>query len=130
MSELQDLTALVRANTALIVIETPDEPRVVDLFRHLLMNVWRPLYRWSITEGLRRVDLDGEDAPIAPPDATCTLHAIRALDQRSVCLLLDFHPYLGYATTQRLLRETMERRGTKAHTLVLVGARIELPPDL
>ena len=61
MSELQDLTSLVRANTALIVIETPDEPRVVDLFRHLLMNVWRPLYRWSITEGLRRIDLDGED---------------------------------------------------------------------
>lgn len=130
MSELQDLTALVRANTALVVIETPDEPRVVDLFRHLLMNVWRPLYRWSITEGLRRVDLDGEDAPLAPPDATGTLHAIRALDQRSVCLLLDFHPYLGYATTQRLLRETIERRGSKDHTLVLVGAKIELPPDL
>ncbi len=33
MSELQDLTSLVRANTALIVIETPDEGRVVDLFR-------------------------------------------------------------------------------------------------
>ncbi len=130
MSELQDLTALVRANTALVVIETPDEGRVVDLFRHLLMNVWRPLYRWSITEGLRRVDLDGEDPPVAPPDATTTIRAIRGLDQRSVCLLLDFHPYLGYATTQRLLRETIERRGSKDHTLVLVGAKIELPPDL
>lgn len=130
MGELQDLTSLVRANTALVVIETPDEARVVDLFRHLLMNVWRPLYRWSITEGLRRVDLDGEDAPLSPPDATTTLRTIRELDQRSICLLLDFHPYLGYATTQRLLRETLERRGSKAHTLVLVGAKIELPPDL
>ncbi|MBW8310949.1 MAG: AAA family ATPase [Rhizobium sp.] len=130
MGELQDLTSLVRANTALVVIETPDEARVVDLFRHLLMNVWRPLYRWSITEGLRRVDLDGEDAPLSPPDATTTLRTIRELDQRSICLLLDFHPYLGYATTQRLLRETLERRGSLAHTLVLVGAKIELPPDL
>ncbi|KFN52065.1 hypothetical protein N790_12990 [Arenimonas malthae CC-JY-1] len=130
MGELQDLTSLVRANTALLVIETPDEARVVDLFRHLLMNVWRPLYRWSITEGLRRVDLDGEDAPLSPPDATTTLRTIRELDQRSICLLLDFHPYLGYATTQRLLRETLERRGSLAHTLVLVGAKIELPPDL
>jgi len=130
MSELQDLTSLVRANTPLVVIETPDEGRVVDLFRHLLMNVWRPLYRWSITEGLRRIDLDGEDPPLAPPDATATLHAIRGLDQRGVCLLLDFHPYLGYATTQRLLRETIQRRGSKDHTIVLVGAKIELPPDL
>ena len=130
MSELQDLTSLVRANTALVVIETPDEGRVVDLFRHLLMNVWRPLYRWSITEGLRRVDLDGEDPPLAPPDATTTLRTIRELDQRGVHLLLDFHPYLGYATTQRMVREIIDRRGCKEHTLVLVGAKIELPADL
>ena len=68
MSELQDLTSLIRANTALIVIETPDEGRVVDLFMHVLMNVFRALYRWSITEGLRRVDLDREDPPITAPD--------------------------------------------------------------
>jgi AAA+ superfamily predicted ATPase len=130
MSQLQDLTSLVRANTALIVIETPDEGRVVDLFRHLLMNVWRPLYRWSITEGLRRVDLDGEDAPLAPPDATTTLRVIREMDQRGLHLLLDFHPYIGYATTQRMVREIIDRRGCKEHTLVLVGAKIELPDDL
>jgi hypothetical protein len=130
MSELQDLTSLVRANTALIVIETPDEGRVVDLFRHLLMNVWRPLFRWSITEGLRRIDLDGEDAPLSPPDATTTLRTIRDMEQRGVFLLLDFHPYLGYATTQRMVRELIDRRGSKDHTIVLVGAKIELPADL
>jgi hypothetical protein len=130
MSELQDLTSLIRANTALIVIETPDEGRVVDLFRHLLMNVWRPLYRWSITEGLRRIDLDGEDPPIGPPDATTTLRTIREMDQRGIHLLLDFHPYLGYATTQRMLREIIDRRDCKDHSIVLVGAKIELPPDL
>ncbi|MCX7034117.1 MAG: AAA family ATPase [Arenimonas sp.] len=130
MSELQDLTSLIRANTALIVIETPDEGRVVDLFMHVLMNVWRPLFRWSITEGLRRVDLHGEDEPLSPPDATATLRAIRAMDQRGIHLLLDFHPYLGYATTQRMVRELIDRRDCKEHTLVLVGAKIELPEDL
>lgn len=130
MSELQDLAALVRANTALVVIETPDEGRVVDLFRHLLTYVWRPLYRWSITEGLRRFDLDAEGEALAPPDAGATLRAIRGLDERAVFLLLDFHPYLGYATTQRQLREIIERRECRPHTVVLVGAKIALPPDL
>jgi len=130
MSELQDITSLIRANTALIVIETPDEGRVVDLFMHVLMQVWRPLFRWSITEGLRRVDLHGEDAPLSPPDATATLRTIRAMDQRGIHLLLDFHPYLGYATTQRMVRELIDRRDSKEHTLVLVGAKIELPADL
>ena len=110
MSELQDLTSLIRANTALIVIETPDEGRVVDLFMHVLMHVWRPLFRWSITEGLRRVDLHGEDEPLSPPDATTTLRTIRTMDQRGIHLLLDFHPYLGYATTQRMVRELIDRR--------------------
>ena len=38
MSELQDLTALIRANTPLIVIETADEARVVNLFRQALLR--------------------------------------------------------------------------------------------
>jgi hypothetical protein len=130
MSELQDLSSLVRANTPLIVIETPDEARVVDLFRHVLTNVWRALYRWSITEGMRRVDLDREDPAEVPPDMTTTLQAIKAHDQRGIYLLLDVLPYLGYASTQRMLREILDRRGSQEHTIVMVGSKIELPPEL
>ena len=129
MSELQDLASLIRANTPLIVIETQDEGRVVDLFRHVLANVWRALFRWSITEGMRRVDMDREDAAETPPDITTTLMAIKAHDQRGIYLLLDAIPYLGYASTQRMLREILDRRGSLDHTIVLVGARIELPPE-
>ncbi len=130
MSELQDLSALVRSNTALVVIETPDEARVVDLFRHVLMNVWRALYRWSITEGMRRVDLDREDAAESAPDISTTLLAIKAHEQRGIYLLLDVAPYLGYASTQRMLREIVERRDCLEHTVVLVGNKVELPPEL
>ncbi|MDN5782957.1 MAG: ATPase, partial [Luteimonas sp.] len=94
MTELQDLAALIRAGTPLIVIETPDELRVVDLFRRSLLQVWRALYRWSITEGLRRIDLDSENPADVAPDASTTLAAIRGASQRGVYLLLDFHPYL------------------------------------
>ena len=130
MSDLQDLAALIRADTPLIVIETPDEPRTVELFRQSLTHVWRALYRWSITEGLRRIDLDGEDPAQLPADAGTTLAAIRRADQRGVYLLLDFHPYLGYAGTQRQLREILQRRDCLAHTVVMVGHKVELPPEL
>src|SRR5690606_8020887 len=130
MSDLQDLVALIRADTPLIVVETPDEMRVVELFRQSLTRIWRALYRWSITEGLRRLDLDREDPAQAPPDAGTTLAAIRDADQRGVYLLLDFHPYLGYAATQRQLREILQRRGCLPHTIVLVGHRVELPGEL
>jgi hypothetical protein len=130
MSELQDLSSLIRSNSPLIVIETPDEARVVDLFRHVLANVWRALYRWSITEGLRRMDMDREDPAETAPDISNTLQAIKSHDQRGIYLLLDVAPYLGYASTQRMLREILERRGSLEHTIVMVGSRIELPAEL
>ena len=130
MSDLQDLVALIRADTALIVVETPDERRVVELFRQSLTHVWRALYRWSITEGLRRIDLDREDPADTPPDAGATLAAIRDADQRGVYLLLDFHPYLGYAGTQRQLRDLLQRRDCLPHVIVLVGHSVALPPEL
>src|SRR5690625_5466230 len=110
MSELQDLAALIRAGTPLIVIETGDEPRVVDMFRQTLTRVWRAMYRWTITEGLRRIDLDREDPAEVAADVGTTLRTIRAADQRGVYLLLDFHPYLDYAGSQRQLRDILQRR--------------------
>ncbi|WP_269792586.1 AAA family ATPase [Stenotrophomonas sp. Iso1] len=130
MSELQDLTALIRANTPLIVIQTQDEARIVELFRQALMHVWRALHRWSITEGLRRIDIDREDEASGPPDASAALRMIQEADQRGIYLLLDFHPYLGYASHQRLLRDIIQRRHSQPHVLVLVGAKVELPPEL
>ena len=135
MTELQDLVALIRANTPLIVIETRDESRVVELFRQALMQVWRALYCWSITEGLRRIDFDREEPADVAPDASATLAAIRAAEQRGIYLLFDFHPYLGYASTQRQLRDIAQRRdaandGGQPHVLVLIGHEVKLPPEL
>lgn len=130
MSGLQDLVALIRADTPLIVIETPDEPRVVELFRQSLMHAWRALFRWSITEGLRRIDMDREDEAEVAPDAGATLQAIYAAKQRGVYLLLDFHPYLKYAGTQRQVRDLVQRRNCLPHVLVMVGNAVELPEDL
>ncbi|HSD16750.1 MAG TPA: AAA family ATPase [Thermomonas sp.] len=130
MSELQDLVALIRADTPLLVIETPDEARVVELFRQSLMHAWRALYRWSVTEGLRRIDMDREDEDGIAPDLSATLQEIRNAGQRGVYLLLDAHPYLGYASYQRALRDLIQRRGSQPHVLVLVGTKVELPAAL
>ncbi|MFT4179135.1 MAG: AAA family ATPase [Thermomonas sp.] len=130
MSELQDLVALIRAETPLLVIETPDEARVVDLFRQSLMHAWRALYRWTVTEGLRRMDMDREDESHIAPDLSATLQDIRNANQRGIYLLLDAHPYLGYASYQRALRDLIQRRGSQPHVIALIGTKVELPEAL
>ena len=52
MSEIHDLATLIRAGTALITIETSEETRVVETFRHVWSLLMRPLWRWTLTDGL------------------------------------------------------------------------------
>src|SRR4051794_7106840 len=135
MTELQDLATLVRAATPLLVIETAEEKRVVETFRHLIAQVLRPLYRWSITDGLKRLDMadaandDANEVEVAP-DASATLLAIKRTPESGIYLLLDFQPYLRYSMTLRLLREICQRQDCAAHTLVLISPKFELPEDL
>ncbi len=128
MSELEDLTTLVRAATPLLVIETVDEQRVIECFRHVIAQSLRPLWCWTLTAGLKRLDFT--QASNVAPDATATLDAIRAQTERGIYLLFDFHSLLRYAMSQRQMREIVQRRRSAAHTIVLVGARIELPDEL
>ena len=128
--DLKDLAALVRAGTPLILVETAEEARVVELFRLLIGQLLRPLYRWTITAGLVRLDLDLGVEESGGADASSALRAMAAHTQRGIYLMLDFHPYLGYASHQRQLRELMQGEHGVQHTVVMVGGKIELPPEL
>jgi hypothetical protein len=55
---------------------------------------------------------------------------MKQAEQRGIYLLLDFHPYLGYASSQRQLRDIVQRRHCQPHVVVLVGAKVELPAEL
>jgi hypothetical protein len=130
VSELDDLSTLVRAATPLLVIETVDEQRVIECFRHVIAQSLYPLWRWTMTEGLERLDFNGPRDQEVAPDATSTLTAIRDAEQRGIYLLFDFLPCLQYAMSQRQMREIVQRQHSAAHTLVLIGAKVELPQEL
>jgi SpoVK/Ycf46/Vps4 family AAA+-type ATPase len=126
----QDLVTLLRARTPLLLIDSAAETRVIEGFRHAIAQSLRPLYRWSITDGLKRLDMDAEDDRETPPDASLMLQALRQQRTPGIYLLLDFQPYLRYPMTLRLLREIAQRQDCAEHTLVLVGAGYELPAEL
>lgn len=130
MSELDDLSTLVRAATPLLVIETIDEQRVIECFRHVIAQALYPLWQWTLTAGLQRLDFNGPRHLSVAPDATATLNAIREAEQRGVYLLFDFQPCLQYAVTLRQMRDIVQRERSASHTLVLIGAKVELPQEL
>lgn len=123
-----DLTALVRANTALIAIEAPEDGPIVEAFKRSIAGSLRPLLTWSITRGLVRIDMDG--IPPIPASASDVLDIIQKTAQRSIFLLFEFVPFVRYVATLRHLREIAQRFNCAAHTVVLVAPKLELPPEL
>lgn len=129
MFESHNLAVRVRSGTPLLLIETQEEALLQDAFRHVVGELFRPLWRWTITGGLTRLDMDVEDTPPCN-DSSQVLEFLQQSNQRGIWLLYDFHAYLRYAMNVRRLREVVLGSGGSPQTVVLIGNKIELPPEL
>jgi len=130
MGQEQDLLLLIRSGSQLFVIETDEEIRAIDLFKRVLADALRPLYRWSITAGLQRLDLEQSDFGNRAEQPEDVLNHIIGNRQSSIYLLLDFHPYLDDPINTRKLREVALGQGHGLHTVVLISPALKMPEDL
>ncbi len=128
-SSVNDLELLIRSRVPIIVVETSDEPRALDVFRRLALKLSLPVMSWSVTTGLQRIDLDMQPQVHAKEPAQA-LGQIKATSSAGIYLLLDFHPYLQDPAHIRMLKEIALGYGDAAHTLVLVSHNCELPDEL
>lgn len=130
MPELRDLEALIRSRTPILIVESAEETRVLDLFARVSQRLpATPLFVWSVTEGLRRIaEGYGPQRHNAKP-AEVLAH-IRATDVPGIFVLLDFHPYLQDPVHLRLLKEVALKAETSGQTVILLSHAIEVPPEL
>ncbi|MES1189969.1 MAG: AAA family ATPase [Steroidobacter sp.] len=130
----RELETLLRSLIPLVVIETRDEQRVLGMLAQLAIRLTKPVhtpvFQWTVTEGLRRLDIDlgGPQRHNAEPEDV--LRSIRASDKAGVYVLLDFHPYLGESVNVRLIKDICQDYQRAARTLVLVSHEIKLPVEI
>jgi len=128
-TSIHDLELLIRSRVPIILIETTDEPRAVQLFQQLALRLGQPVMRWSVTIGLQRVDIDLQpQAHAKEPEQA--LGQIKATNTAAVYLLLDFHPYLQEPTVVRMIKEIALGYSAAQHTLVFISHALELPDEL
>ncbi len=129
MPDLHDLELLLRSATPIVLVESTEEPRVLGLFAQLALRLSQPGYRWSVTEGLKRIEFDAEtESRLTEP--TQALRFLRAGAEAGLYLLLDFHPYLTEPLNVRLLKEIAQGYGERPRTLVLVSHALDAPPEV
>lgn len=133
MNRQRDLELLLRSRTPIIVIETRDESRMLDRLANIVRSRagadYVPLFRWSVTDGLQRLDIELAPQPHNAEPADVLKH-IRAVTKPGTYVLLDFHPYLQDPVNVRLMKDICLRFAEVPRQLVLVSHRVELPDEL
>ncbi|AQS39718.1 AAA+ family ATPase [Shewanella psychrophila] len=130
MQDIRDLTGVLRSNTPIVIIETYEEYRVIDLLKRVSAVLYQPLFTWSITQGLTRVDR-AMGTQKFNSDPTDILGQIKSTSQQGIYVLCDFHPFVDNAPKNvRLLKEIALEYASLKHTIVLVSHAFEIPPEI
>jgi hypothetical protein len=138
-----DLAALLRSRMPLIVIESRDEPQVLKALLRACgrstaegvpvaggLGAGLPLFQWTVTDGLKRLDIDAGVPQRTIAEPAEVLKHIRATNLSGVYALLDFHPYLSEPTAVRLLKDIAQDYERCARTLVLISYELATPPEI
>ncbi len=133
MPDARDLALVLAGAAPLVVMESYDEERAIELLARVAREQQRDLFRWTCTDGLRRIGfgLQVEQRP----EHTAPEAVLRHIKERAgpgVYVLCDFHPWLGsdQPSVVRLLKDIALRQGTASVHLVLLSHRLALPMEL
>ena len=133
MHNQRDLELILRSRVPIVVIETQDESRLINLLTAIAIarasEEYLPLFRWTVTDGLQRLDISLEPQ-LHNSDPAEVLKHIRAVSKPGIYVLLDFHPYLENPVNVRLLKDICIRFKKVPRQLVLVSHEVELPREL
>ncbi len=129
MQNLNDLELLLRSSVPIIVIESDEEVRLLELFNRIIKNIPKSLFLWTVTEGLKRLDVD-MPAQRHNSKPVELLNQIKMSRHEGIYLLLDFHPFLDDPLHVRLMKDIALMKGDAFHHVVLISHEIELPEEL
>jgi hypothetical protein len=130
MPDLKDLQITLDAGVPVIVIESQEESRVLDLVRRMGFARGIPVWGWTVSDGLRRLEIEPVANRREHTEAADALRQVRQQPEPGVFVFCDLHPFLDEPLIVRLLKDIALAHAKVAHTLVLVSHALSLPPEL
>jgi hypothetical protein len=126
----QSLAALLTARVGVVAMACDDEERAVALVRVAAESTRRATFRWSVTDGMTRIDVQTEQRQWYDMEPTTVLRNIRDSRVPGIYVLLDMHPYLTDPVVVRLLKDVATAPVLSRSTIVLVSPHLDVPDDL
>ena len=119
----------IRAGYPGLYLVSPEEQRVDAEIKQIAKDLKYSLHVWSVVDGL--VDTK-KHTTTAANDPLEALVAIKELSEKTIILLRDFHLFLQDPNPIliRQLKDVLQEAKTKSKTLIILGCRLCLPPEL
>jgi ATP-dependent 26S proteasome regulatory subunit len=154
---LERLKILLNSSTPIVVMETVEEMRAVDLVRAACAELNLAVFEWSIADGLvrsgshtaaqpaatlqLRIDAARHAADPAGPESSKSaiyntndpaqaLANMQTMTVEAVFILKDFHRHMDNSVVVRRLRDVGQKFSANRRTVVLTAPEITMPPEL
>ncbi len=126
-SKRDELSLLIHSRNPIITVETSEEQRFSALLERVAEEVGIAIYVWSVTTGLARA---GGAALYNSDQPEQALTNIGTIQGDAIFLLKDFCRYCDNDRISRRLRDLADGFRTARRSIVILGATIQLPPEL
>lgn len=131
MQDLRDFEIILDSRVPLVVIETHEEPRALEMVARAGLKRKLQVFVWSSTEGIKRIDLEHSVPERLTNEPDAALSHIKTVGRAAIWVLCDFHPYLqDQPRNVRLLKEIAMRHEHVPHCVILLSHALRLPPEL
>lgn len=142
MEDVNDIELIIKKGSSLVVIESYEEPRVLELCTRLAIKTFTALYSWRCTTGLQNgvlesplvggtssdhTSLENRSAILTKPAEL--LASIREKNESGIYVLCDFHVYFDEPDVVRGLKD-IALYADKSITLILLSHALSLPPEI
>ncbi len=128
MSDIKQLENLLSIQTPLVVVESREEQKVINLIERVAALNSQAFYVWNLSHGLRR--WNGGEQPYNTQQLVEALRHIEKSPQNGVFLFLDAHPFLEDPLVIRIIKNIAQKYEVVARMQVFLSAKINLPAEL
>ena len=128
MKDIKELEGLLAAKMPIVAIESHEEAKVLQMAERFATLNERTLWRWSVTEGLRRAN--GTENAFNTTRIEDALRHIEKSVSNSIYVFLDAHKFIDDPVVLRQIKDIASKTEFTHRMLVFLSGTLAVPDEI
>jgi hypothetical protein len=125
---VREIALLIKSHYGLIWVRTNEEDRAESLLSHLADSLGLKIFTWTLTQGLKRTDMDGPVYMTTEPKAA--LDHVISSDFPAIYLFEGMGPFISEPAIAARLFDAARKYSPLDASIILTGTDMNIPENL